>query len=185
MRSRTQARSYSPVLHRCVVNLLGATRAVVSICVGLVLSGPVLEASALPTADEVLQELQISDSDRQRIREGEIVTWTATEGSERELALGMALLVKTNTENLTSLFREAATFMNIKVIRAFGKIGNEGTLADFAGVMLAPNGENEARRYLEAKPGYDLNLDVKEMAAFRALNSASKDGAVPIQRWRP
>jgi len=137
-----------------------------------------------------LQELQISDPDRQRIRKGEIVTWTTTEGSDRELALGMALLVKTKAENLTDLFREAATFMNIKVITAFGKIGNigfgaigdEGTLADFAGVMLAPNGEKEARRYLEVEPGDDLNLDAKEMAAFRALNSASKDGSVPIQK---
>ena len=190
MKSRiTKAKSCSPILHRCVVNLLGATRTVVSICVALVLCSPVLDASALPPADEVLQELQISDSDRQRIREGEIVTWTATEGSDRELALGMALLVKTKAENLTDLFREAATFMNIKVITGFGKIGNlgfgkienEGTLADFAGVTLAPNGEKEARRYLKVEPDNDLNLDAKEMAAFRALNSASKDGAVPIQ----
>ncbi len=147
-------------------------------------------SSALPPADELLQEFQISDSDRQRIREGEIVTWTATEGSDRELALGMALLVKTKAENLTYLFREAAAFMNIKVITVFGRIGNigfgksenEGTVADLAGVTRAPNGEKEARRYLEVEPGDDLNLDEKEMAAFRALNSASKDGAVPIQK---
>jgi len=164
------------------VNILGATRVALSMWVGLVLCSPVLEASALPPADEVLRELQISDSDRQSVREGNIVTWTATEGSDRELAVGMVLLVKTKAENLTDLFREAAAFMNIKVITAFGKIGNEGTLADFAGVTLAPNGEKEARRYLEAKPGDDLNLDTKEMAAFRALNSASKDGAVPIQK---
>ena len=183
MESRiTKTKSYSPLLHQCVVTLLGATRAAVSICVGLVFSGPAFEASALPTADEVLQELQISDSDRQRIREGEIVTWMATEGSERELALGMALLVKTKAENLTDLFREAASFMNIKVITAFGKIGNEGALTDFAGVTLAPNGENEARRYLEVKPGDNLNLDTREMAAFRALESASQDEAVPIQK---
>ena len=190
MKSRiTTAKSCSPILHRCVVTLLGVTQALVSICVGVVLCSPVLEAAELPPADQLLQELQISDRDRQRIREGTIVTWTATEGSDRELALGMALLVKTKAENLTDLFREAATFMNIKVITGFGNIGNsgfgkienEGTLADFAGVTLAPNGEKEARRYLEVEPGDDLNLDAKEMAAFRALKSASKDGAVPIQ----
>ena len=182
--------SRSNSLHPCAINLRGATRAVLSIWVGLALCSPVLEVSALPAAEELLQELQLSDSDRQRIREGEIVTWTATEGSNRELALGMALLVKTKAENLTDLFREAATFMNIKVITGFGKIGNigfgkienEGTLADFAGVTLAPNGEKEARRYLEVEPGDDLNLDAKEMAAFRALNSTSKDGAMPIQK---
>ena len=57
-----------------------------------------------------------------------------------------------------------------------------GQLADFAGLKLEPNGEKEARRYLEAEPGDDLNLDTKEIAAFRALKSASKDGAVPIEK---
>src|SRR5262245_7229286 len=73
------------------------TRAVLSMSLGLMLCSPVLEASALPPADEILQEVQISDSDRRKIREGEIVTWMASEGSDRELALGMALLVKTKT----------------------------------------------------------------------------------------
>jgi len=45
MKSRTQTNSYSPVLHPCIVNLLGATRALVSICVGVVWCGPVLDAS--------------------------------------------------------------------------------------------------------------------------------------------
>src|SRR5262245_23079649 len=182
MRSRTSADSNSSVLPRCVVNLLHATRAAVSICVAVVLCGPVLEAWALPPADEVLQELQISDGDRQRIRDGEIVTWSATEGSDREIAVGMALLVKAKAENLTNLFREAAAVMNVKVITSFGKIGNEGTLADFSGVVLAPNGKEEAQRYLAAEPGDDLNLDAGELAGFRALKSASKDGAVHIQK---
>jgi hypothetical protein len=156
--------------------------AIASIFVGLTLCSPVLEASALPTAIELLQELQISDSDRQSIQEGNIVTWSTTEGSDRELALGMAMLAKTTSENLVELFREAAAFKNVSAIIAYGKIVGEGTVADFAGVKLEPNGEKEARRYLEAEPGDDLNLDAKEIAAFRALNSASKDGAVPIQK---
>ncbi len=183
MESRiTKTKSYSPLLHRCVINLLGVTRTVVSICVGLMLGWSVPDASALPTADEVLRELQISDSDRQQIREGKIVTWTATEGSDRELAIGMALLVKTRAENLVELFREATAFKTESAITAHGRIAGDGELADFAGLKLEPNGEKEARRYLEAKPGDDLNLDTKEIAAFRALKSASKDGAVPIEK---
>jgi hypothetical protein len=150
--------------------------------VGLVLCSPVLEASALPAAEELMQELQLSDSDRQQIRQGKVVTWSATEGSDRELALGMAMLAKTKPENLVPLFREAAAFKNVSAIIAYGKIVGEGTVADFAGVKLAPNGEKEARRYLEAEPGDELNLDAKEIAAFRALKTATKNGAVPIQK---
>jgi hypothetical protein len=140
------------------------------------------DASALPTVDEVLRELQVSDSDWQQIREGNIVTWTATEGSDRELAIGMALLVKTSAENLAGLFREATVFKTESAITAHGRIAGDGQLADFTGLKLEPNGEKEARRYLEARPGNDLNLDTKEIAAFQALKSASKDGAVPIEK---
>ena len=184
MKSRiTKAKSCSPILHRCVVNLLGATRTVVSICVALVLCSPVLEASELPTAYAVLRELQISDRDRQQIRDGNIVTWTATEGSDRELALGMALLVKTSAENLVELFREATAFKaESAIITAYGRIMGDGELADFTGLKLEPNREKEARRYLEAKPGDHLNLGTKEIAVFQALNSASKNGAVPIEK---
>ncbi len=174
--------SPSANLHHCALNPRGAKRVVAGVWIGLMLCGPLPEASALPPADEVLQELQISDSDRQRIREGDIVAWTATEGSDRELALGMALLVKTKAENLSGLFHEAALFMNVKVITAYDEIRNEATRDDFAAVKLEPNGEKEARRYLEAEPGDELNLDAKEMAAFKALKSASKDRAVPIQK---
>jgi len=162
--------------------ILGATRVALSMWVGLVLCSPVLEASALPAAEELMQMLKLSDSDRQQIREGKVVTWSTTEGSVRELALGMAMLAKTKPENLVSLFREAAAFKNVSAIIAYGKIVGEGTVADFAGVKLAPNGEKEARRYLEAEPGDDLNLDAKEIAAFRALKTATKNGAVPIQK---
>jgi hypothetical protein len=54
-------------------------------------------------------------------------------------------------------------------------------MADLAGVKLRPNGEKEARRYLNAEPGDELNLDAKEIAAFQALKSSGKDGEVPVK----
>ena len=84
---------------------------------------------------------------------------------------------------LSQLFREAAAFNTMEsVFTAHGRIAGDGAPDDFAGVRLEPNGENEARRYLEAEPGDVLNLDAKEIAAFGALKSASKDGSVPVQK---
>ena len=163
MESRmTRIKAYCPILHHGFV-----PGTVVSIYKGLVLGSSLVEASGLPTANEVLQELSISDRDRQQILEGKIVTWTATEGSDRELALGMAFLVKTRVETLVELFHEAAIFKTRSTITAYGRITGDGQLADFTGLKLEPNGEKEARRYLEAEPGDDLNLDTKEIATFR------------------
>lgn len=158
------------------------TTAVVSVWIGLLFCGPIPDTLALPTADEVLQELHISDSDRESIRQGKIVDWSASEGSERELALGMAFLVKAKPENLAEMYREALVLKEVSVITAHGKLTGEGTMADLAGVALQPNADKEAQRYLNVEPGSELNLDAKEMAGFQALKAGGAADAVPVQK---
>ena len=153
---------------------------IVMIGAALLLCVPGPATGALPTADEFMKELHLSDAEKQRILDGKIVDWSASEGSDRELALGMAFLAKTKPEHLAEMYREAIITKEIPVITARGRITGEGTMAELAGVKLEPNAEKEARRYLEVEPGDKLNLDVKEMAAFQALRSASRIGEVPV-----
>jgi hypothetical protein len=165
----------------CCMNIRYACTAAVSIWIGLAFCGSVAAAVALPTADEILQELNISDSDRQSIREGKIVKWTTSEGSDRELAIGMAMLAKTKGTTIVELFREASAFKGNTAITAHGKITGDGTLADFARVKLEPNGEKEAQRYRNVEPGEELNLDAKEIAAFRAMKPTGGNDAVSVK----
>ena len=74
-----------------------------SLWIGLTFNGSILDAATLPTADKVLLELHLSDSDRENIRQGKIVNWSATEGSDRELAVGMVLLAKAKPQNLIEI----------------------------------------------------------------------------------
>jgi len=167
----------------CFINVQRAICAIGTVWLGLMLCEPIPNALAMPTADELLKQLNISARDQRSIQEGKIVIWTASEGSDRELALGMALLVKTKGENIVQLFREASAFNTMESkLRAHGRITGEGMLDDFADVRLEPNGEAEALRYLEAEPGDVLNLEAEEIAAFRALKLAGEDGAVPVQK---
>ena len=144
-----------------------------SIC--LILIGFTLPAMAVPTAEELLKALPLSDGERKDVLKGEIVRFTTEEGSDRELALGAVLLVSKAPENLVSLWREAVVFKLVGAVTAFGEISDKGTVGDFAGLKLEPNGEEEAKRYLEAEPGDTLNLDMKEISAFQALKA--KGGA--------
>ena len=178
----TATRSRSSMLQHLLICIPGGTYAAIAIWTGLVLCSAITSAATLPTVDEVLQELQLSDSDKERIRDGKIVDWTATEGSDRELALGMAFLVKVKPEDLFEIYREAMVLKEVSVITAHGRITGEGAMADLAGVKLQPNAEKEARRYLTVKPGDELNLDAKEMAAFQALQAANQGEAVPVQK---
>src|SRR5215831_870128 len=142
MESRiTTAISCPASLDHCVITLRGAIRAVVSVCVGVLLCNPIPEASALPTVDELMQELHLSDSDREKVRHGNIVDWSPSEGSDRELGLGMVFMAKSTTEDLAEIFRQVLVLKEVSVITAHGTITGEGTMADLAGVMLKPNAE--------------------------------------------
>lgn len=179
---RTATDSPSVRLHHWFTTPRIVTCVALSIWIGLTFNGPILEAATLPTADEVMQELHISDSDRASIMQGKIVDWTASEGSDRELALGMAFLVKTKPEGLFESYREALVLKEVSVITAHGKLTAEGTMAEVAGVKLQPNGEKEAKRYLNVEPGSELNLDEQEMAAFQALKAGGDPDAVPVEK---
>lgn len=141
----------------------------VSIC--LILMDFTSPAMAVPTAEELLGALPLSDGEREDVLKGEIVRFTTEEGSDRELALGAVLLVSKVPENLVPLFREAVVFKLVGAVTAFGEIPDKATVGDFAGLKLEPNGEDEAKRYLEAEPGDTLNLDMKEISAFQALKA--------------
>jgi len=180
-RHLTATHSPSVSLYHWFMTRRTVTCVALSIWMGVTFNGSILEAATLPTVDEILQELALSESDRADIRQGKIVKWSATEGSDRELALGMVLLAKTKATNFVELFREASAYKDEKAVTAHGEIAGDGTLADFAGVKLEPNGEKEALRYLSAAPGEDLNLDAKEIAAFRALKSAGGKDSVPVK----
>lgn len=178
----TDSMPYSLRLSHWFVNWRGVGCAAVSVWFALLFSGPIPEATALPTVDEVLQDLHVSDNDRNNIRQGKIVDWSASEGSERELALGMAFLANTKPDDLEKVYREALVLKEVSVITAHGRITGEGTMADLAEVALQPNGEKEAWRYLNVEPGDELNLDVREMAAFQALKAGGDADAVPVQK---
>jgi hypothetical protein len=181
-RHKTATHSPSVSLYHWFMTHRIVTCAALSLWIGLTFCGPIPEAAALPTVDEVLKELHLSDSDRESIMQGKIVDWTANEGSDRELALGMAFLVKAKPEDMFDMYREALVLKDVSVITAHGKLTAEGTMAELAGVKLQPNGEKEAKRYLNVEPGSELNLDSKEIAAFQALKAGGDADAVPVEK---
>lgn len=174
---RVIAASQPKALGRVFIKSRSAAVPVISLWTCLVLGSPVPNALALPPAAEVLRILPMPDDTKQRILKGEVVRWTTSEASDRELTVGLTLFVRERPENLVELFRELIAVKVVEEIRAHGEITAKGTVSDFAGLVLEPNGEREAQRYLEAEPGGDLNLDAGEIAAFQALRTTNKSAA--------
>jgi hypothetical protein len=156
---------------------LGQAFILASLVTSLTIGSAIEAALAAPTADDVLKALPLSDGQKQDVLNGKVVKLSAVEAGERELAVGIVMLMKAPPEKAAQLFRGAKSYELIESITAHGKISGKGTEADFANLVLEPNGEKEAGRYLDAEPGEKLNLDKQEIAAFQALKAQSKDGA--------
>ncbi len=131
---------------------------------------PVTETFARVSLEEVVEDLGFSESMKEQVRDGKVVQWTTTEASDRELAVGELLFVEGKPEDFLEEFRAAAGFKVVEQVRGYGRIAGNGSVDEFAGLVLEPNGEKEAKRYLNAEPGDELNLGAKEIAAFRALH---------------
>ena len=155
---------------------LGQACLLASLVACLTIGFSINTALAAPTADDIMKALPISDSKKEDVLNGDVVKWTTVEAGERELAVGIIMLMKATPEKAAQLFRGAEGYKLTEAITAFGSISGQGTEADFANMVLEPNGEDEAARYLDAEPGEDYNLDKKEIAAFQALKAKSKDG---------
>lgn len=155
--------------------------AVVSLWACLLVGSPVQAELKVPPVGEILLDIRFSDKEHQSVREGKIVNRTISEGSERELAFGMALLVKAKPGKLAESYRKATVLEVVPQVKAHGRISGAGALADFAGLALQPNPEKEAHRYLDAQPGEELNLEAKEIAAFQALKAAGAKNPVPVK----
>ena len=119
---------------------------VMSVWASFALCCPVPDALAAPTVDQILNELPDLKREKPRIMKGDIVQWTSENCTERQVLLGMAMLVRQKPKDLAQLFREAAVFKIIEQVKGHGEIKGKGTMADFAGVVLEPNGDREATR---------------------------------------
>jgi hypothetical protein len=142
----------------------------------VIIGYPLEPARGTPTADDILNALPLSASQKRQALNGRIVRWTTQESNNREIAVGIVMLMKANPENAAQLFRGAEGYKLIDAVTAHGVIPGKGTAADLANLVLEPNGEKEAGRYLDAKPGSSLNLDGQEISAFQALKTKLKNG---------
>ena len=146
-----------------------------SLVVCLTIGYPIESARGTSAADDILKVLPISDSQKRQVLNGNVVRWTTKESDDREIAVGIVMLMKANPEKAAQLFRSAEGYKLIDAVTAHGMIAGQATTADFANLVLEPNGAKEATRYLDAKPGNALNLDSQEIAAFQALKARSQD----------
>lgn len=143
-----------------------------------------LPAFAAPTADEVLNAIGFSADAKQQVLNGEFVSTDLKPTSERELAMVMAFVV---SEPPAALIEEAKQNLLAGVdpdTIARGAISTTGSLEDFKAVSFGSDAQKQAKTFLTAKPGEDLNLSTAEIGAFGALAKQGADAKAVEEQLR-
>ncbi len=134
---------------------------------------------AQPSAAQVLSDMGWSASDQQRVLNGEFVTNDAAGTSDKDLALSIAFLVKTSPADLSEQIIAGNIIATDPQVQASGEFSSAGSLADLARLQV---GTETLQTFLNARPGEALNLSAVEIAAFKALQGAGPEAALPQLR---
>jgi hypothetical protein len=141
-----------------------------------------LPAAALPDAEKLLAEIGFSSDAKQQVLDGKFVTTGLEPTSERELAMAMAFLVSEPPAELIENVKKDLVAGVDPDTTGHGTISGAGSLADFKGVSFGSDAKKQAKAFLSAESGEDLNLSTAEIGAFDALAKNHGDAkAVEVQ----
>lgn len=154
-------------------------RTLMPIVAALVVRAAVADGSF--TVDQVMEDLNLPADTAERIRSGEMAHSDPTESSEREMAVGLTFLVQQPLAEVLRAFRATVDLKADPQLSTSVPIRGPGTLADFASLVLDPDGVPEAKRYITAHAGDTLNLSAEEIQTFNGLAAADGDPKARVE----
>lgn len=136
-------------------------------------------AAETPVVNEIQELLPISADQRRRLARGEIVSYAVSENSERELAVGFAMIVPVPMRELAEYLASGQLIAQDDSIADFAAVPDEPPAGNLLGPRFSRGERDEAETLLAASPGTRFNLSLTELEALRAARGAA-DGAARI-----
>ena len=126
-----------------------------------------VNAETAPTAAQVARQLGYGPADMKAILSGEIVSLPLMEETKKELAMTMAMLLKTPVPDLLAHIRTGNVYRMDQTVQDL-KFFPDGPVsaASFAGLKL---GAAEIEKLSNVKPGTTYNLSKEEIKSIRAV----------------
>src|ERR1041384_3113052 len=105
-----------------------------------------------PSVEELLAYLRIDKAERANLFNGKILSTPVTEGTDKELAVGIVMFVPAPMEALEEFVKTGKLLATDPDVIAFGELPESPSVADFKGL----SGEGSIS---DVRPGAKLNLD--------------------------
>lgn len=124
------------------------------------------------TMEQVLSEPYFDASDLETVRKGGFGVAKIHEVSDREIAVVIACLVNGKPEDALAPFLGDSLPVDEELLVDQQLIDADLHEKSFAAITIGSNDRNEVQHYLDAQPGFGLNLSTAEIAALQALKGA-------------
>ena len=116
-----------------------------------------LWAANLPNAQDLAQQLGVSQQDLARLNKGDIVYFDVSEGNEKELAAGAAMYLHGAPAKAAAFIKSKGLITIDSDLTSEAIIPSQATLESFNAFKLKA-GSDEAVSFLAAKPAKSLLL---------------------------
>ena len=143
--------------------------AAVVVTAALFLAGPA--GADLPDTNTLLGQLGLSADEIAQVQAGKYVSLAMKPASERELVTATAFELKLSPADVIKNLKQGLFVAIDPNTIASGVVSRPASVGDLAKLTLQSGAEKQAKAYLAAKPGDDLNLSTQEIAAFAKLGA--------------
>jgi len=130
------------------------------------------------TIEQVLSEPYFDASDIKKVRKGGFGVAKIHEVSDREIAVVIACLVKGAPEDTLAPFLGDSLPIDEDLLEFQQLIDTDFHEKSFAAISLGSDNRDEIQHYLDAKPGFGLNLSSDEISALQALRGTDDPAQV-------
>jgi len=132
-------------------------------------------AEEIPGPQQALQSLGIGAPQIAQLERGEIVTYAVKETSQKELAVGVAMILPVALPQVADYIKHSSLGASEANILASGPLAGNADINTFGKFAFTDKQLDEAKAFLEAEPGEKFNLSKPELDSLKNLHDSLKD----------
>ncbi|MDD2758675.1 MAG: hypothetical protein PHH11_00115 [Methylomonas sp.] len=137
-------------------------------------SQPLLAQEA-PKPEQALQNFGISEAMIPRLEQGDIVSYDVGETSQKELAIGVAMIIPVALPQIVDYIKRGNLSSTEGDIISTGLLPAHADANSFKKLGFSEKQLAEAKAFLNAEPGSEFNLSKAEFETLKSLNMDDAD----------
>ncbi|MEI8571441.1 hypothetical protein U737_04070 [Methylomonas sp. LW13] len=132
-------------------------------------------AQDAPSPQQALQNFGIGTAQIPPLERGEIIAYDVSETSQKELAIGVAMIIPVGLPQLADYIKKGKLNAGESDIVATGMLGDNASVDSFKKFAFTEKQVDEAKAFLEAEPGDEFNLSKAELDSLKSLQAGLED----------